>query len=213
MVYTVLREAISAGAFAPGEWLRQEALAEAIGVSRIPVRTALLQLEAEGLVSFYPHRGAQVRTLSNAQIDEIYQLRMLLEPYAIRLSMARMTPERVDQLRALAQKLDAVEEGDDLIQTRMLFYRVAYDAEHNPLAAEIIEDLRAHIGRYLLSLRVAHDRPSGHTDLVEHIAAGDLAAAESWVRRHLDDVRRSLQALLLVEDGAEAGAGGDLARG
>src|SRR5689334_2327518 len=75
MVYGVLRESIVTGAFAPGEWLRQEALAEAIGVSRIPVRTALLQLEAEGLVNFHPHRGARVRTLSTSQIDEIYRLR------------------------------------------------------------------------------------------------------------------------------------------
>lgn len=200
MVYGVLREAIVTGAFAPGEWLRQEALAEAIGVSRIPVRTALLQLEAEGLVNFHPHRGAQVRTLSNAQIDEIYRLRMLLEPYALRLSMARMTPERVQRLRTLAATLDAGEDGDDLIETRMLFYREAYDAVHNPLLVEIIEELRGHVGRYLLSFRISHDHSSGHADLVEHIAAGDLSAAESWLRTHLDDVRRSIQTLLVAAD-------------
>lgn len=211
MVYGVLREAITTGAFAPGEWLRQEALAEAIGVSRIPVRTALLQLEAEGLVNFHPHRGARVRTLSSAQIDEIYRLRMLLEPYALRLSMARMTPERIERLRALATRLDAGEEGDDLIETRMLFYREAYDATHNPLLVEIIEELRGHVGRYLLSFRVTHDHPGGHGDLVGHIAAGDLSAAESWLRVHLDDVRRSIQELL-VEEEASADARSEPAR-
>lgn len=205
MVYGVLREAILTGAFAPGEWLRQEALAEAIGVSRIPVRTALLQLEAEGLVNFHPHRGARVRTLSTAQIDEIYRLRMLLEPYALRLSMARMTPERVERLRTLAATLDAGEEGDDLIETRMLFYREAYDAVHNPLLVEIIEELRGHVGRYLLSFRVTHDHPGGHADLVGHIAAGDLTAAESWLRMHLDEVRRSIQSLLADEDAPNDG--------
>lgn len=211
MVYGVLREAITTGAFAPGEWLRQEALAEAIGVSRIPVRTALLQLEAEGLVNFHPHRGARVRTLSSAQIDEIYRLRMLLEPYALRLSMARMTPERIERLRALATRLDAGEEGDDLIETRMLFYREAYDATHNPLLVEIIEELRGHVGRYLLSFRVTHDHPGGHGDLVGHIAAGDLSAAESWLRVHLDDVRRRIQELL-VEEEASADARSEPAR-
>lgn len=205
MVYGVLREAIVTGAFAPGEWLRQEALAEAIGVSRIPVRTALLQLEAEGLVNFHPHRGARVRTLSSAQIDEIYGLRMLLEPYALRLSMARMAPERVERLRALAATLDAGEEGDDLIATRQHFYREAYDAAHNPLLVEIIEELRGHVGRYLLSFRLAHDHTASHADLAEHIAAGDLSAAESWLRTHLDDVRRSIQALLAGEDAAGNG--------
>lgn len=207
MVYGVLREAIVTGAFAPGEWLRQEALAEAIGVSRIPVRTALLQLEAEGLVNFHPHRGARVRTLSTAQIDEIYQLRILLEPYAIRLSMARMTPERVERLRALAHTLDAGEEGDDLIATRRLFYREAYDAAHNPLLVEIIEELRGHVGRYLLSFRVTHDHPDGHASLVDHIATGDLTAAEAWLRAHLDDVRRSIQKLVAEEEAPFDGVG------
>jgi DNA-binding GntR family transcriptional regulator len=205
MVYGVLREAIVTGAFAPGEWLRQEALAEAIGVSRIPVRTALLQLEAEGLVNFHPHRGARVRTLSTAQIDEIYQLRILLEPYAMRLSMARMTPQRVDRLRVLAGTLDAGEDGDDLIETRMLFYREAYDAVRNPLLVEIIEELRGHVGRYLLSFRVTHDHAGGHADLVDHIAAGDLTAAESWLRTHLDDVRRNIQTLVAEENAASDG--------
>jgi DNA-binding GntR family transcriptional regulator len=211
MVYGVLREAIVTGAFAPGEWLRQEALAEAIGVSRIPVRTALMQLEAEGLVNFHPHRGARVRTLSIEQIDEIYRLRMLLEPYALRLSMARMTPERVERLRTLAATLDAGEEGDDLIETRMLFYREAYDAAHNPLLVDIVEELRGHVGRYLLSFRISHDHHSGHADLVKHIAAGDLSAAESWLRTHLDDVRRSIQDLVVEED-ASAGARSEPAR-
>jgi DNA-binding GntR family transcriptional regulator len=116
--------------------------------------------------------------------------------------MARMTPERVERLRSLAAKLDAGEEGDDLIETRMLFYREAYDAVHNPLLVEIIEELRGHVGRYLLSFRVAHDHPGGHADLVDCIAAGDLTAAESWLRMHLDEVRRSIQSLLADEDAA-----------
>ncbi|GMA96815.1 hypothetical protein GCM10025881_36390 [Pseudolysinimonas kribbensis] len=62
MVYEVIRESIVSGAFAPGERLRQEAIATAIGVSRIPVRSALMQLESEGLVDFHPRRGAVVRS-------------------------------------------------------------------------------------------------------------------------------------------------------
>src|SRR5690348_18271137 len=126
MVYAVLREAILSGAFAPGEWLRQESLAAAIGVSRIPVRTALLQLESEGLVNFHPHRGARVRTLSPAQINEIYGLRVLLESHALGLSMARMTPERAQRIRDLAEKLDAEPEGGEFLDTRVQFYREVY---------------------------------------------------------------------------------------
>jgi DNA-binding GntR family transcriptional regulator len=194
MVYAVLHEAITNGAFAPGEWLRQESLAEAIGVSRIPVRTALLQLESEGLVTFHPHRGARVRTLSPAQIDEIYGLRVLLEAHALRLSMARMTADRLAHMQGLAEKLDAEPEGVGFLDTRVRFYREVYDASNNPLLVEMIEELRGHVGRFLLGFRFdgqghAHRK---HASLVEHVRSGDLIAAENWLRSHLEEVRAGI---------------------
>jgi DNA-binding GntR family transcriptional regulator len=204
MVYAVLREAITNGAFAPGEWLRQESLAEAIGVSRIPVRTALMQLESEGLVTFHPHRGARVRTLSSAQIDEIYRLRMLLEAHALRLSMARMTPDRIARMRALADKLDAEPEGNEFLDARVQFYREAYDAANNPLLVGIIEELRAHVGRFLLGFRFDHQHQRKHAALVDHVQAGDLAAAEYWLHTHLEEVREGILKLAKEEEDAAA---------
>ena len=206
MVYTVLREAIVTGAFGPGEWLRQESLAEAIGVSRIPVRTALLQLEAEGMVTFHPHRGAQVRTLSEVQINEIYRLRMLLERYALQLSMAKMRPERIQCLRELAAEMEVVPEGPGLVQLRTDFYREVYDAESNPLAVEMIEELRGHVGRYLLSFRVHLEQHHSHGELVDHMERGDLAAAEDWLTAHLEEVRRGIQSLVATNGGPAAAA-------
>jgi DNA-binding transcriptional regulator YhcF (GntR family) len=102
MVYEVIKEAILTGALRPGQRLRQEALAETLDVSRIPVRSALMQLEREGLVSFRAGRGAVVRTLSAGQVREIYELRELLEAHAVRKVMASMTPERLARLGDLA---------------------------------------------------------------------------------------------------------------
>lgn len=205
MVYAVLHEAITNGAFAPGEWLRQESLAEAIGVSRIPVRTALMQLESEGLVTFHPHRGARVRTLSPAQIDEIYRLRMLLESHALRLSMARMTADRIERMRALADKLDAEPEGGEFLEARVQFYREAYDAPNNPLLIELIEELRGHVGRYLLGFRFDQQHQHKHATLVRYVQGGDLVAAESWLRAHLEEVREGILSLAKEEEeGADA---------
>lgn len=191
MVYQVVREAIVSGAFEPGQWLRQESLAEAIGVSRIPVRTALMQLESEGLVTFHPHRGARVRTLSSAQIEEIYRLRKLLEPYALRLSMARMTPERLTRMRELAKVLDSSSEGASFLEARVAFYQEVYDAAHNPLLVEMIEELRSHVGHYLLGLRF-HRSDEYHATLVDYISKGDLTAAESWLYTHLEQVGKDM---------------------
>jgi DNA-binding GntR family transcriptional regulator len=201
MVYAVLREAILSGAFAPGEWLRQESLAAAIGVSRIPVRTALLQLESEGLVNFHPHRGARVRTLSPAQINEIYRLRTLLESYALRLSMTKMTPARLQSLRALAGQLDEQPEGGQFLDVRVKFYRELYDAENNPLLVEMIEELRSHVGRYLLSFRFDGQHRNRHLELVNHVESGDLTGAEAWLYSHLESVRAGIQELATDEAG------------
>jgi DNA-binding GntR family transcriptional regulator len=210
MVYAVLREAILSGAFAPGEWLRQESLAAAIGVSRIPVRTALLQLESEGLVNFHPHRGARVRTLSAAQINEIYRLRTLLESYALRLSMTKMTPARLHSLRELARQLDEQPEGGQFLDVRVKFYRELYDAENNPLLVEMIEELRSHVGRYLLSFRFDGQHRNRHLELVNHVESGDLTGAEAWLYSHLESVRAGIQELATDEAGdEESGDEGD----
>jgi len=196
MVYEVIRQAIIGGAFAPGERLRQESLAAAIGVSRLPVRSALVQLESEGLVTFHPRRGAVVRSLTLAQIREIYETRELLESHALAKSMATMTPERLTQLRELASAMDAEHEGGAFVDTRVAFYRALYDADNNPQLVEIIESLRSSVGRYLLGWRLSTGHLGGHKQLVDFMRRGDLAAAQNWLKAHLEQVRRGVEEIV-----------------
>lgn len=198
MVYAVLKEAILSGVFAPGERLRQESLAEAIGVSRIPVRSALLQLEAEGIITFHPHRGARVRTLSVDQVDEIFRLRRLLEGDALAQSSSSLTPERADELLALARELDDAALDGDFLDRRIRFYRALYDHERNPLLVELIEDLRARLGRYYLTMRLdGHNHD--HVALVQLLAAGQLDRAQSWLGDHLDQVRDFVREVITAD--------------
>src|SRR5512143_1313775 len=106
MTVTALRERILRGDFPDGDPLRQDALADELGVSRIPVREALRQLEAEGLVTFNPHRGAVVSSLSLGEIDELFELRAQIEGDLLRRAIPHMTAE--DHARA-AEILDAYE--------------------------------------------------------------------------------------------------------
>jgi DNA-binding GntR family transcriptional regulator len=100
-----LREAIYEGRLKPGQPVRQEAVAEELGVSRIPVREALRQLEAEGLVVLRPHSGARVATLDFAECEEIYKIRERLEPLALSESIVHITEEQAEQAAALALEL------------------------------------------------------------------------------------------------------------
>jgi DNA-binding GntR family transcriptional regulator len=207
LVYAVLKEAILNGAFAPGEWLRQESIAEAIGVSRIPVRTALVQLESEGMITFHPHRGAMVRTLTPEQIDEIYRLRILLESYAVsRIFAAPIDPDRLDRLRSMAARLDEQPEGSEFLDLRIEFYRELYDIKNNPLLVQMIDDLRSHVGRYYLGFKFPH-RDRHHSDLVERIASGDMEGATAWLTVHFDTVRSGIRELA-AEDNAKHAATG-----
>ncbi len=201
MVVEVIREAIATGALAPGQRLQQETLASALGVSRIPVRSALMQLEAEGLVTFRPGRGAVVRSLTPDQVREIYEVRELLEVHALRKSMATMTPERLDRIRDLSQQTDAGADGGDFVDLRTALYREMYDGEHNPVLVKMIEELRGTVGRYLLGVRVSKRSPDRHRRLSDLVAAGDPDAAAEWLTRHLASVRDTVVALVSDADG------------
>jgi DNA-binding GntR family transcriptional regulator len=108
-----LRQRILNGELAPGMQLRQDALAEEFGISRIPVREALLQLEASNLVKIMPHRGAVVAGLSADEVEDIFQLRLQLEPQLLRLSAPRLTEGDFRELYAVTDAFSvALRTGD-----------------------------------------------------------------------------------------------------
>lgn len=198
MAYSVIREAILSGVLAPGQHLRQDLLAESLDISRIPVRSALFQLESDGLVEMRPHRGAVVRTLTARQVDEIFDIRIQLESHALRLAIAGMTPERLRRLVILARGVDDENHGDRFVDTRIAFYRELYDAAQNPLLVSMIERLRSDVGRYWLRRRIVGREP-GHGRLLEFVTAGDANAAVAWLQQHLHEVAAELR--VLVEQG------------
>jgi len=102
-----LREKILRGEYPEGAPLRQDTLAAELGVSRIPVREALRQLEAEGLVTFVPHFGAVVSSLSLSEIKELFELRALLETDLLRRAIPRIREEDLDRADEILDQYDA----------------------------------------------------------------------------------------------------------
>ncbi len=190
--YSILRQAVLTGAFPPGARLRQDDLAEAIGVSRMPIRSALMQLESEGLVDFHPHRGAVVKALKPTQVREIYELRALLEGHALRRAIETMTPERLALLETMVARLDSAREGDEFLEARVAFYHELYRKDEYPLLLELIERLRDDVGRYLLGKRVIGSHGHTHGKLLEYVRENDADGAVSWLQRHLSEVGREM---------------------
>lgn len=196
LTYSVLRQAILKGVLEPGRQLRQDALADALGVSRLPIRSALLQLEADGLIKMRPHRGATVATLTPLEIRNMYEARIVLETYLLTRAIETMTPDRLAALEAAEAKLDSVAPGDEFLQARIEFYELLYGAAGNPLIVTMIERLRSDVGRYLLSQRVVHDHEAEHAKLLAYVRNRDAAGASSWLEHHLTEVASRLVALV-----------------
>jgi DNA-binding GntR family transcriptional regulator len=104
-VTAYLRNAILSDAIQPGERIRQEDVAEALGASRLPVREALRTLEAEGLIEHEPNKGARVPLLGARDVDLLYQMRERLEPLALAESMLQMTDEHLDHLVSMQAEI------------------------------------------------------------------------------------------------------------
>lgn len=198
MAQSFIREAILQGIYKPGERLNQDAIAEVLGVSRMPVRASLRQLEAEGLVRIYPHRGATVSVLQRHEIAEIYELRVLIEGHLLKLAMANLTEAALAELETLVEPLDDAAHAPERLERRKEFYESLYELAERPQALALAKQLRDSVGRYLLLIRA--DDLHRHDDLIVHLRVGDVPAAQRWLAAHLKSVSRKLQDV--VPDGA-----------
>ena len=200
LTYSVLREAILNGVLGPGQLLRQDALAEALGVSRLPVRSALLQLESDGLIEMRPHRGAVVSSLTPEEIRNIYETRIVLETYLLRKAIERMTPELLERLNDVAERLDAEAPGDAFLEARLEFYRELYGVAGNPLMISMVEKLRSDVGRFWLRRRVAHSHEPQHSRLLRYVRRRDADGAAHWLEAHLREVAEELAVLVVAAE-------------
>lgn len=198
-----LRQSILDGSYPAGAQLRQDALAESHAVSRIPVREALFQLEAEGLVRLVPHKGAVVSELSLDEINDVFDLRVLLEPRLLAASMPHfsgadfttLTAIEIDFERAIAAR-DIGRWGALNADLHMALYRHA----NQPRTLSIVAGLLQTSDRYTrvqLSRAAAMERAqSEHGMLIELCRSGALEDACDFLRAHIAAVRVDLLGVL-----------------
>ena len=123
-VCNLLREAILKGDFKPGDRLKQADLADAMGVSRMPIREAFQKLEAEGLIKLEPHKGAVVKSIQVEDIEEIYALRAKLEKMAVYQSVENLTEDDHKQLSTLVEQMETSADVDEFIRYNIEFHRL-----------------------------------------------------------------------------------------
>lgn len=198
-----IRQAILDGSYPAGAQLRQDALAQAYAVSRIPVREALFQLEAEGLVKIVPHKGAIVSGLSLDEINDVFELRKLLEPRLLASSLPALTAEDFAAVAGMEAAFEQAMSAGDIARWGVLnadFHLALYARATQPRTLSIVAGLLQTSDRYT---RLQLQRSSSieraraeHNELIRLCRAGAVKEAGRLLVDHIEQVRRDLVAFL-----------------
>lgn len=189
-VYAVLRQRIEDGELRRGVRLRQEALADELGVSRTPLREALRRLAAEGLVEFHPNRGAQVPELGPEAVRAAYEARLILEPGAARVAAARRPADQLAALRAAVESQRGAA-GLEAYAASRAFHLALVRASENEYLIRLAEALWVPgIAQAIYEQhRDAQERlvadVAEHERIAAAVEAGDGDLAEALTRHHI----------------------------
>lgn len=193
--YESIRSLILGDSYRPGEKLSEEDLAATIGVSRTPVREALRRLHAEGLVDWEANRGATVPDWSEQDLDEIFELRVLLEGYGAELAAGRIMPAETARLRELCLEMEnhaasqAHDRADRIALCNAEFHTIILQAGRNRRLSALLNSVvqtplvNRTFRRYddaAMARSMAH-----HRELVDAFEAADRAWAGSVMRSHI----------------------------
>ena len=187
-----IEESIATGALGPGTRLDEVELAEACGVSRTPIREALIQLEAAGFIAKRPRKGWEVAAIAPSRLCEMFDVMAELESMCGRLAARRASEAEQRRIRAAHLACLAARDGNDPAEYSRLnevFHRAIYEASHNSFLIEQATALHRRLRPYRrLQLRVRNRMQTSydeHASIVAAIEAGDGAGAGEVLRAHV----------------------------
>ena len=201
VAYGHLVQAIQTGELGPGTRMREVELADRFGISRTPIRDAMVRLEAEGLITHKPRQGAVVRSLSHREIMELYEMRQVLEGTAARnASVHASEPERRELERLNELMRESAGDPKKVADINRRFHAVLYECSHNRfllVALESMANSMALLGPTTLgSAERTLAAASEHADILEAVAFGQAEQAEQVARAHIQSAQQARLALL-----------------
>lgn len=203
IVFDSLRQAIVKGDLEEGAPLRQEEIANAFNTSRIPVREAIARLEQIGLVETRRFKGAVVAAIRVEDVDEIFDLRALVESDAIRRGIASMTETGKHRARACHEAFSGADDPLQWTDLNRQFHCSMYDAEHSPNYMGVINGLLDRLDRYLHAQLILTDgmeqATREHAAILGAYEAGDAELAAKLTREHVQGARVSLKNYLTAK--------------
>jgi len=199
LVLDELRSRILSGALVPSSPLRQEALADELGVSRIPVREAIRLLSAEGLVDVLPHKGAYVTTISKVEVQEFFDLRQRLEPWLLNEAVPKITDNdllRAEHIVALMDTATAEHWGS--LNWRL--HELLYAAADRPAALGIVRALHEKSERYfrfqVVNAPIREQAHQEHLQLISLCRNRQAEQAQALLEQHIGDAADQILAIV-----------------
>lgn len=194
-ILDALRQAIYDGSLPDGAVLNQVAVADHFGVSRVPVREAMRQLEAEGLINAEAHRRPVVRGLTLDRVLEIFDLRAMVEGYLIEKATPHIDKQYVDELANLIEGMDGKLDHRAWLSRNARFHQALYEPSQAITALQMAEQLRGRAERYLRMWsagRGVHRNAEAsreHERILEYVRTGDAFSARREVEQHIIHTR------------------------
>ncbi|MBE7552022.1 MAG: GntR family transcriptional regulator [Anaerolineales bacterium] len=201
--YRILKEKIVTLELPPASLLNESDLMSELRLGRTPIREALQRLALENLVVILPRRGTIVADLNMSDLQKIFEMRLELEIYAVRLAAERATPAEVAEMEALLAKSDEIIQRGDYRQLMQLDHQVHQllaRAAHNEFLEETLERLYTHgLRLWYISLHKVsrlHEAIAEHREIIAAIRRGDGPRAAEIMRTHITDFQTQLTAAL-----------------
>ncbi len=192
-----IRDAIVRGVHNSGERLNQSRLAAQFGVSRIPIREALRQLEAEGLVSFDHNQGARVARLAPDDVRDIFEMRVELESLALQTAIAGAAPQDLEKARSLLDRMDRLgDDPEEWLKLNNAFHATLYAPGQRRYLLRVIQTLRhavqPYLRLYLMALHRFQISQAQHREILKAYARRDPLRARRALREHLAQTMQEL---------------------
>lgn len=198
-VYRSIRDDILEGKYVSGDELKEKNIGDELGVSRTPVREALRQLELEGLVSIVPNKGAVVVGVSVRDIQDIYEIRALLEGLCAKWAASNISDEQITEMEEnmlLSEFHESKGNYEQLVALDNRFHEIMYEASGSKELKRVLKDYHEYVLRVrknsLGSATRAKNSTAEHRKIAEAIKAHDSALAEKCAKTHIKSTKENM---------------------
>lgn len=196
--YAAIRQRIASGELAEGTPIRQDDIAAQLGVSKIPVREALMRLQSEGWVSMTRNVGAVVAALTLDDCVEMLDIRIALECRVLELAVAQMAPSDIEKAGDLLDRYATAETAQEWSDLNLAFHQSLYSPANRPrlvATAQMAQERMGRLIRLRVSMAAEHKRSvEQHRAILAACAAGNAKDAVKLLKKHIEQTQREVMA-------------------